>query len=244
MTESVCALGAADRLVGCTDYCEEPADALAAVPRVGGTKNPKRERIAALEPDLVIANGEENRSEDIEWLRQRFAVLEHLPRTVPDAAEALRELAAALGRRAGAVPLLLRIEAELLRADAARLEHGSARVCYLIWRKPWMSVNGDTYIHDVLTRAGGVNVCAGMAARYPTIEPATIATAGVDVVLLASEPWAFTAADRAEIEARQWFGPRAAVICCDGRDFCWHGARSGPGLGRALDLLLRFRPPA
>jgi hypothetical protein len=94
MTESVCRLGAADRLVGVTRYCVEPADELRAVARVGGTKNPKLEAIAALEPDLVLVNTEENRSEDVAWLRARMPVLEHCPRTVVEAAAALRFWAA------------------------------------------------------------------------------------------------------------------------------------------------------
>ena len=99
MTESVCVLGARDRLVAVTRYCVEPEAELRDVPRVGGTKNPKLEKIAALDPDLVVVNTEENRLEDIAWLRERFCVLEHVPRTVGEAAEALRELAAARDRK-------------------------------------------------------------------------------------------------------------------------------------------------
>ncbi|MFN6194070.1 MAG: helical backbone metal receptor, partial [Planctomycetota bacterium] len=95
-TETVCAFGARERLVGCTRYCTEPAAALRGVARIGGTKNPKRDAIAALRPDLVLANAEENRPDDLEWLAARAPVLVQTPRTVAEAAAALGELAARL----------------------------------------------------------------------------------------------------------------------------------------------------
>lgn len=84
-TESVCALGARDRLVGCTNWCTHPADSLHGIARIGGTKNPKREAIARLEPDLVLSNAEENREEDLEWLRARVPVLVQTPCTATEA---------------------------------------------------------------------------------------------------------------------------------------------------------------
>jgi ABC-type Fe3+-hydroxamate transport system substrate-binding protein len=240
MTETVCLLGAADRLVGCTDWCTEPAASLAGTARLGGTKNPKLERVAGLDPDLIVVNGEENRAEDIAWLRTRFPVLEHTPRSVPDAGRAVRDLAVQLDALELAEPLLLRIEASIARAEVEAVARAPVRVFYAIWKKPWMSINADTYIHDVLQRAGAANVCAGLANRYPEARPAMFA-GEVDVVLLPSEPWEFGAADRDEVRRAKLFGARADAVLCDGRDFCWHGARTAEGLGRALDLLLPFR---
>lgn len=70
-TESVCLLGAGQRLVGCTRYCTALREQLRHVARIGGTKNPDREAIAALQPSLVLANAEEKRTEDLDWLRAR-----------------------------------------------------------------------------------------------------------------------------------------------------------------------------
>src|ERR1700734_544152 len=66
LTESV-AVTRPDALAGATDWCTHPADL--DVPRVRGTKNPDRAAIAALRPDLVVANREENRRHDVEHLR-------------------------------------------------------------------------------------------------------------------------------------------------------------------------------
>ena len=239
-TESVCALGAADALVGCTRYCTEPADVVDRVLRIGGTKNPSREAIARLEPDLVLANAEENRPDDIDWLQARTNVLVQTPRTVPEAADALRALASRLGAVNAVQPVLLRIEAQLAAAEVAALDQRPLRVFYAIWRKPWMSVSRDTFVDDVLRRLGAENVCADAAARYPEVEIDAIRAAGVDAVLLPSEPWEFDVSDRDEIAAARVFGS-AAIELCDGRDFCWHGVRMANGLGRAAELVSRLR---
>jgi ABC-type Fe3+-hydroxamate transport system substrate-binding protein len=241
MTETVCALGAAERLVGITRYCCEPAAALASVPQVGGTKNPSRDKIAALVPDLVIVNGEENRSEDIDWLAAHFPVLQHQPRSVPQAAAAVRDLAIRLDRREAVQPILLRIEAQIAAAEVAGLQRGRRRIFYAIWKKPWMGANADTYIHDVLTRAGGENVCAGAPDRYPRVDLAELRDRGVDAVLLPTEPYVFTDNDRAELIASGAFGAGVQVLLCDGRDFCWHGAHTAEGLGNAVRLLQGLR---
>ncbi len=240
-TESVCVLGAGDALVGCTRYCTEPPLDVERAVRVGGTKNPGREAIAALRPDLVLANAEENRLEDITWLSERFPVLVQTPRTVVEAAAALRMLAERLGVLPSAVPFLLRIEAELTAAAVDAIDAAPLRVFYAIWRKPWMSIGADTFVHDVLHSVGATNVCATSSSRYPEVTPGDVIAGGVDVVLLPSEPWEFDAAQREELLAARTFGA-AQVELCDGRDVCWHGVRMADGLGRVRALVARLRP--
>jgi ABC-type Fe3+-hydroxamate transport system substrate-binding protein len=243
MTETVCCLDAAAALVGVTRYCVEPAALLRDIPRVGGTKNPDLERIAALRPDLVLVNSEENRAEHIAWLRARAPVLEQWPRTVVEAAASVRELAVAIDALEAAQPILLHIEAQIAAAEVQDLGRDRVRVFYAIWRDPWMSISRDTYIHDVLQRAGGANVCAGLRERYPKLEPQQLAGLDVDLVLLSSEPYPFDDRDRSEVVQQVLFGAGVPVMLCDGRDFCWHGARTAEGLGRACQLLSAFRRP-
>ncbi len=239
-TASVCAIGAGSRLVGRTRYCVEPAAELARVAAVGGTKNPDREAIVALAPDLVLANAEENRAEDLEWLSARVPLLVQTPTTIVEAARDLRELARRLQRYEALAPYLLRIEAQLAAAAVENLDREPLRACYVIWRKPWMSVGRTTFVHDLLRCVGAANVCADAAARYPEFEPAELAARGVEVVLLASEPWAFDQAQLAEVVAARTFGT-ARVALCDGRDFCWHGTHMADGLGRAAELIANLR---
>ncbi len=237
-TESVCALGRADGLVGCTRFCTEPAGELAAVERVGGTKNPDLEQIARLAPDLVLVNAEENELEHIAWLRERFTVLQQTPCTVREAAAELRELALRLDALPAVQPFLLRIEAQLAAAEVARLDRPPLRAFYAIWRKPWMSVNGRTFIHDMLTVAGAVNVCAEEPDRYPEMALDEVRRRRPEVVLLPSEPWVFDAEQRDELRAAGPFAP-AVLQLCDGRDFCWHGVRMADGIGRAAAVIAR-----
>ena len=237
-TESVCELEFADRIVGCTRYCTEPAVALTGTKRVGGTKNPDLEAIAALDPDLVLVNAEENRVEDIAWLRERFEVLEQTPRTVVTAVAHLRALAERLGALDTVQPTLLRIEAQLAAAAVERLDRRFLRVFYAIWRKPWMSVGADTFVHDVLRFVGAINVCADLPARYPEVAAEFVREMRPDIVLLPSEPWEFDAAQRQALEREGLFGT-ARILLCDGRDFCWHGVRMAEGLGHASDLMAR-----
>ena len=235
-TETVFEFGAGDRLVGATRYCVEPAAELAEVPKVGGTKNPDLDAIAELAPDLVIVNREENRLEDIEWLGARFDLFESTPRTVREVAEDLRRLGARLDAESEARALVLAIEAELTRAEVEGLRRERPTVFYAIWKKPWMGVNRDTYIHDVLTRCGAHNALANAPERYPEVDLDGLARLGVDLVLLPDEPWPFTEPERDELRAAGTFGD-AAIRLVDGKDFCWHGARTAQGLGRVLDIL-------
>ncbi len=239
-TESVCVLGAGERLVGCTRYCTEPEPALRSVRRVGGTKNPDREAIVALAPDLVLANAEENRAEDLAWLAQRVPVVTRTPRTVAEAGEDLRALAEDLGRLEAAAPLLAALARAIDAAPAGAATRRPLRVYYAIWCRPWMSASRDTFVHDVLRLAGAHNVCADRPARYPVVEPSAAVAAGVEVVLLASEPWSFDEPQRLALARAATFGS-ARLVLCDGRDFCWHGARIVTGLPRAVALLRGLR---
>ncbi len=239
-TETVCALGAGKRLVACTRYCVEPAADLGGVPRIGGTKNPDLEALAAFDPDLVLVNSEENRADDVAWLRQRFPVYEAMPRTVPEAGTVIRDLGQHLDADEESRAMLLELDAQITRGEVERLTRGTVRVFYVIWPKPWMSVNRDTYIHDVLTRAGALNVAAEHDDRYPSFDASALRQLGAELVLLPDEPYEFGVEHRDAAVRDQLFGAGCPVSLVSGKDFCWHGARSGPGLGRALDLLAAF----
>lgn len=244
LTETVCDLGAASRLVGVTRFCAWPEDPLRAVQRVGGTKNPDREKLASFAPDLVLVNGEENRREDIEWLEQRFEIFESTPRSVPDAAIVVQQLGRRLELETEAEAITLEIEAQMARAEVLGLGRRRVRIFYPIWRQPWIAVNRATYVHDVLERAGAANVTADREARYPVVGQADLATLDVDIVLLPSEPFAFSEFHRRRLIDDRAFGRDVPILMVDGRNFCWHGSRSGRGLGVAVNLLRPFRAHA
>lgn len=239
-TETLFALGAGDRVVGVTKFCERPRTMPAGVERVGGTKNPNVERIAELEPDLVLVNTEENRTGDIERLREVVPVFEEFPRTVTDGIQMIRNLGALTGAEAIAGNLARAVEAELAMIARIRSESGRRRrVAYFIWKKPWMSVGGDTFIHDVLSLAGLENVF-GDRERYPTTDFEELARLGPDVILLSSEPYPFKLEHRNEfLEHEEIPAARMGrIYLVDGAHFCWHGARQLEGLRWIRNRLL------
>ena len=219
ITESLAAT-VPDLLVGATDWCTHPADL--DVTRVRGTKNPDLAAIVALEPDLVVANKEENRELDVRRLRERgIEVWVTVTETVEQALGSLDRLFEEVFDARPA--WLATARAEWAPVDPAR---GSAAVA--IWRDPWMVVGRDTFTGDVLRLLGLANVFGGHDDRYPSTTPAAIEELRPDVVLLPDEPYVFTADDGPEA-----FAARTALV--SGRLLTWYG----PSLVGARRSLLR-----
>ena len=240
ITEILFAIGAGDRVVGCTIYCTEPAEGVATKTRVGGEKNPKLELIRDLGADLVIANVEENVREHVETLRAwGIAVHVTYPRTVAEGIRLVGELGELLeaGSRAREIETALRARHDEVRAAAARRR--PRRVFCPIWRRPYMTINRDTYVHDMLAVAGGENVFASAAKRYPEVTLEEVAAAAPEVVLLPDEPYRFRAVHRGDFAA---YPDLPAVRdgrlpLVDGKLLSWYGPRIAEAL-RVLPPLL------
>jgi ABC-type Fe3+-hydroxamate transport system substrate-binding protein len=237
LTEWLVLAGVGERLVGVTDWCVEPAAAVAGLPKVRGTKNPDLQAVRRLEPDLVVANAEENRKLDVERLEAGgLAVFVTLPTTVAGAVAELRDLAAAVGdlREAAA------IDAELVAAvtDAYRRRQSTGlRYACAVWRDPWMWLGRRTYAADLLGLAGGEPVLDDPATRYPRMAPEAMAALGPELVLLPSEPYAFGPPHADEVAAIT----RARVELVDGRALTWYGPRIPAALASFRELLARSR---
>jgi ABC-type Fe3+-hydroxamate transport system substrate-binding protein len=242
-TETLCALGLAEALAGVTNYCREPRELLAGKARVGGEKDPDLERIRALAPDLVIANIEENVRDHVETLRAwGIPVWVTYPRTVVDAIRMIRDLGAITATAARATALAGPLEELHARVSVQSARRGAVAVFYAIWREPWMTINRDTYIHDVLRVCGGANVFGDRPERYPAIAIEDVADRRPDVILLPDEPYRFRRVHAGEF-AR--FADLPAVRAgrihlVDGKPFSWHGPRIGEAL-RTIPALLRPR---
>jgi len=208
LTEAVAPSGL---LVGATDWCTHPIDL--DVPRVRGTKNPDLAMIRALEPDLVIANKEENRELDVRRLRESgVPVWVTDINTVPQAITSMKRLfTEALDV---AVPPWLE-EAEALWSG--EFPAPRARVAIPIWRDPWMVVGSRTFTGDLVRRAGLVNAFGEQSDRYPHMDLARIDGADLDAVLLPDEPYVFTAEDGPEAF------PNTPTELVNGRLLTWYG---------------------
>jgi len=221
LTEAVAAT-APDLLVGATDWCTHPADL--DVPRIGGTKNPDVAAIAALRPDVVLANEEENREPDLAALRAAGAtVWVTRIRSLADAFPELRRMLTE-ACRCPAPDWLAAAEAAWA-AVPVDVDRGLAVVP--IWRRPWMVVGRDTFTGDVLRRLGVRNAFADHAQRYPKVPLAELQAVPADLVVLPDEPYAFTADDGPEA----FPGVPAALV--SGRYLTWYG----PSLATAPQVL-------
>jgi ABC-type Fe3+-hydroxamate transport system substrate-binding protein len=226
MTESLFELGLGPAMVGVTDYCLHPKEALRGLPRLGGTKNPRLEEICSLQPDLVLANWEENTRSTVEALEARgIPVWVTFPHTVLESLEVLWKLVE-LFRSPEAGQRLRTLELTLDWTLSAVDEGQALRYFCPIWQETtqggqtwWMTFNRQTYPSDLLLLLGGENVFAGRERRYPLeadlgLEPAQdpgerdtryprvtveeVIAAQPDAILLPDEPFAF-----GEAQARQ-----------------------------------------
>jgi ABC-type Fe3+-hydroxamate transport system substrate-binding protein len=240
LTETLFELGLDSEIVGVTRFCTEPASRLVGRARIGGTKNPDREKIAQLGPELLLANTEENRREDIAWFRERFAVLEYFPRTVEQAADMVRDLGRTVGRLEEGEALKLLANAEAVRVEAELFGERRLKVFYPIWKDPWMTINADTYVHDVLRVCGADNVYGGAAQRYPEIQLERLPEMAPDLVLLPSEPYAFSEQHRNRLVHHPAVCGKP-VLVVDGKAFSWHGSRTPRGLRAVHEILKKVR---
>jgi iron complex transport system substrate-binding protein len=240
-TETLCALGLADALVGVTVYCREPAEVTRTKTKVGGEKDPDLETIRALAPDLVVANVEENVREHIDRLRAwAIPVWVTYPRTVADGLRLIRELGEVTGTRRRAEEILREIEPLYARARAAAAAHPPVAVFYAIWRDPYMTVGADTYVNDMLAVCGGRNVFGDHPERYPTVTLDEVAARRPGVILLPDEPFRFRRVHAKDFE-RYVDVPAVRdgrIRLVDGKPFSWHGPRIVEAL-RTIPSLLR-----
>ena len=217
-TELLFDLGLGEKVVGVTKFCIHPADARTKATVIGGTKNFDFEKIAALKPDLIIGNKEENYQGGIEQLAANYPVWLSDISNLTEALDMIRRVGFICGAKEKAEAMAREIEASF---SALTTTQPTISAAYFIWRKPYMVAAGGTFIDDMLHRAGFVNVFAGQA-RYPEITAEQLAAAAPQRILLSSEPYPFGEKHLAEFQA---ICPAAKIEIVDGELFSWYGSR-------------------
>lgn len=215
LTELLLDLGLSDQLVGRTRFCVRPEDKVDDIPIIGGTKNPRIDKILDAEPDLIIANQEENRKEDIDELQKMCEVMVTDIRTIEDALLAIYELGKRLDVQQKAQQMIERINQ--LYED--RPNEPPLQTAYFIWRNPWMSVGNDTYIHDVMQQWNLTNIF-GFKKRYPIIKMEDVHNFNPELILLSTEPYPFKEKHITEVED---YCPDTRILQVDGQWFSWYG---------------------
>ena len=220
LTELLFDLGVGDCLYGRTRFCIHPEPEIETVAIIGGTKNPNIEKIKQLDPDLVIANREENRKEDVEAIKEFCEVLVTDIDTIDDALFAIHDIGDLCEAKEKAKELIGAIRSEMDQVP----DEPPLSAAYLIWREPWMTIGHDTYIHSVLNHWNLDNVFA-LKTRYPKTSLTELAVKQPDLILLSSEPYPFKEKHVQEVSDHC---PDSRVLLVDGEWFSWYGSRMLP----------------
>ncbi|MFL5811386.1 MAG: ABC transporter substrate-binding protein [Flavisolibacter sp.] len=223
LTELLFDLGLDKEVVGITKFCVHPDSWFRNKKRVGGTKQLHLDAIRALQPELIIANKEENVKEQVEELAKIFPVWTSDINDLQSALDAIRIIGEMTGKVNEASDLVKKITAAFKHIEEKFL-HGSKNVirsAYLIWQEPYMTAGGDTFINDMMQYAGFENVFK-YKDRYPVVTIDEIISAGCEVLLLSSEPFPFKEKHKAALEE---ILSQTAVLLVDGEIFSWYGSR-------------------
>lgn len=247
-------LGAGDRVVGRTRYCVDPPDGVAGIPTIGGTKDPDLDAICDLEPDLILANQEENTRKALEQLAQRNQKLfVSFPVRVADGIAHMARMARMLEVHAEpAVKELVRKAYQVIKDATAAVEGVVPVPTFVpIWMDPLMTFRNETFADDMLTLIGATNVFEGRKryyplradmgdakplsddevgprdTRYPRVALGEVEDKAPELVLLPNEPHEFTDSDKEVFEKLDMpASGNGRILFCDGRDLFWHGSHS------------------
>jgi ABC-type Fe3+-hydroxamate transport system substrate-binding protein len=216
-TELLYYLGAADEIAGMTKFCIHPVAQVKDKLKIGGTKQLNIPLIRSLNPDLIIANKEENERAQLEKLMQDYPVYVSDPNSLPGALQMISDVGLLINRKEQAMELIADINARFERLIAAAPK---LRVAYFIWRKPYMVAGKQTFIDDMLQRCGFINIFE--QSRYPQITVNDVIDARPDVILLSSEPYPF---GQKHVDELVKLMPGMRIKLVDGELFSWYGSR-------------------
>ena len=216
-TELLYDLGLENNKIGITKFCIHPKHLKKTKQIIGGTKNLNLEKIKQLKPDLIIANKEENEFAQIEELKKEFPVFVSDVNTLDSAFEMIRLIGLMTDTSNKAENLI-----HTINSSRAELSFTPLRSCiYLIWKDPYLTIGGDTFINAMLKEAGFEN-CYSSDLRYPETDFDQILAKSPDFLFLSSEPYPFNENHEQEF---QKILTKTRVYCVDGEMFSWYGSR-------------------
>lgn len=232
ITELLFALGLEEEVVGITKFCIHPQKWLLSKTRIGGTKTIHIEQIMLLQPDLIIASKEENVKDQVAQLAAYSEVLLTDVTNFNEAIEMILQVGILTNREHNAEALAATIKTNFASLHPSALQP----VVYFIWKDPWMTVGGDTFINSMLLKAGFQNMFAQYN-RYPVITPEALIDLNPPKILLSSEPYPF---NEKHVPELQQLLPDTTIILTDGALFSWYGSRMllAPSYFRKLNPLL------
>lgn len=217
-TELLFDLGLDEEVIAITKFCIHPQKWFQTKIKIGGTKQLHADKIKKLQPDLIIANKEENVQQQIEELATHFPVWVSDVNNLNEATQMIQSIGMLTGKESKANEIIQHITKEFSQLQSP---NPKPQTCYLIWQKPYMTVGGDTFINDMMNRAGFHNIFENQK-RYPQITTGQLQTANCQLLLLSTEPFPFT---QKHIDELQPLLPGTKIILADGEMFSWYGSR-------------------
>lgn len=218
-TELLYDLGLDEEVIGITKFCVHPEKWFKNKTKIGGTKNLNIEKINVLNPDLIIANKEENSENEIKYLQQKFNVWTSNISTLNDSLNMIKAIGKITEKNENAKKLINTIELEFKKYQPNFTKRPTA--LYLIWKNPYMSVGENTIIHHLMDYCGFDNVLKDKI-RYPEITKTDINLLNPEFILLSSEPYPFK---EKHIDELQLISPKSKIMLVDGEFFSWYGSR-------------------
>lgn len=218
-TELLHDLGLDESVIGITKFCVHPWSWHKQKQRIGGTKNLNIKTIIDLSPNLIIANKEENVKEQIEELATRFPIWLTDVNNWHDSIDMIRDVGRITRKFDQALEMIDSIKKEWEPLQQTTQPH--RRVIYLIWKDPYMTIGGDTFINDLLLKAGFVNSFQSQK-RYPSLTTEVIVASDAEYIFLSSEPYPFSEKHVTDL-SKQWQGKKIRLV--DGEMFSWYGSR-------------------
>ena len=212
-------LGLQKQLVGITKFCIHPQEMFTSIDRVGGTKQLNFKKIRSLQPDIIIANKEENEKTQLEDLAKEFPVWISDIKNLNESLQMISLLGDLFQKQEIAKDVAISIDKSF--ATLAPLP-AKKRVAYFIWNEPLMVAGKETFIDDMLQRCGFQNIFSHKTPRYPETSAEEIKELAPEIILLSSEPFPFK---QRHVEDFQQLLPNAKILIVDGELFSWYGSR-------------------
>ena len=222
-TETLFEFGLEEQLVGITKFCVHPYHLKATKSIVGGTKKVHVDKIAALQPDIIIANKEENTREMVEELCAICPVWVTDITSFEDVLQMLRDFGNLFNKRTDAQKWIQKLQFGYTGFLRFAADKPVRKAAYLIWREPYMAAGKDTFINELLILNKFENIYADRESRYPEVEIRKMRIQGdPEIVFLSSEPYPFKEEHAFEIGRSTH---HAKTVFVDGEMFSWHGVR-------------------
>lgn len=223
-TEFLADLGLSEQLAGITKFCIHPQNIYKTTKCIGGTKKIDFDKIIEINPDLIIGNKEENDKTQIEKLMQFFPVWISDIKNIDQAYDMMIRLGEVTERfeRANEIVKVIKTGFDQLQLKRTLKPARPSTAVYLIWQNPYMTINSDTFIHDIIVKAGFENLYQHSINRYPKITVSEMKELNPNFIFLSSEPYPFNETHRHTLSLQF---PGSKVMLVNGELFSWYGSR-------------------